>query len=124
VPGPYNRLVLRAVVGIILIAVQLPVIAASGADARTAVDAFLGRLGDVNVADLVIDQTLTLFRDVHAAGQRVGLAMQSYLYRTPKDVESLLPLAPTAMVPLPYARSTMAPGSTMAKFLCTPYVSQ
>ena len=61
VPGPYNRLVLRAVVGIILIAVQLPVIAASGADARTAVDAFLGRLGDVNVADLVIDQTLTLF---------------------------------------------------------------
>jgi len=61
VPGPYNRLVLRAVVGIVLIAVQLPVIAASGADARTAVDAFLGRLGDVNVADLVIDQTLTLF---------------------------------------------------------------
>jgi len=49
------------VVGIVLIAVQLPVIAASGADARTAVDAFLGRLGDVNVADLVIDQTLTLF---------------------------------------------------------------
>jgi hypothetical protein len=53
--------VLRAAVGIALIAAQLPVIAVSGADARTAVDAFLGRLGDVNVADLVIDQTLTLF---------------------------------------------------------------
>ena len=42
-----------------------------------------------------VDQTLALFRDIHTAGQRVGLAMQSYLYRTPKDVESLLPLAPT-----------------------------
>jgi proline dehydrogenase len=42
-----------------------------------------------------VDQTLALFRDIHAAGQKVGLAMQSYLYRTPKDVESLLPLKPT-----------------------------
>jgi len=42
-----------------------------------------------------VDQTLDLFRDIHAAGQKVGLAMQSYLYRTPKDVESLLPLKPT-----------------------------
>jgi len=42
-----------------------------------------------------VDQTLALFRDIHAAGQRVGMAMQSYLYRTPKDVESLLPLTPT-----------------------------
>jgi proline dehydrogenase len=42
-----------------------------------------------------VDQTLALFRDIHAAGQRVGLAMQAYLYRTPKDVESLLPLKPT-----------------------------
>ena len=42
-----------------------------------------------------VDPTLALFRDIHAAGQRVGMAMQSYLYRTPKDVESLLPLAPT-----------------------------
>lgn len=41
-----------------------------------------------------VDETLALFRDIHAAGQRVGLAMQSYLYRTPKDVESLLPLEP------------------------------
>ena len=42
-----------------------------------------------------VDQTLALFRDVHAAGRKVGMAMQSYLYRTPKDVESLLPLKPT-----------------------------
>ena len=42
-----------------------------------------------------VDETLALFRDVRAAGRQVGLAMQSYLYRTPKDVESLLPLQPT-----------------------------
>src|SRR5437764_8847070 len=42
-----------------------------------------------------VDPTLQLFRDIHAAGQRVGMAMQAYLYRTPKDVESLLPLKPT-----------------------------
>jgi proline dehydrogenase len=42
-----------------------------------------------------VDDTLSLFRDIHAAGQRVGLAMQSYLYRTPKDVESILDLKPT-----------------------------
>jgi proline dehydrogenase len=42
-----------------------------------------------------VDPTLALFRDIHAAGQKVGLAMQAYLYRTPKDVESLLPLQPT-----------------------------
>src|SRR5262249_43304448 len=42
-----------------------------------------------------VDQTLALFRDVRAAGVQVGLAMQAYLYRTPKDVESILPLKPT-----------------------------
>ena len=42
-----------------------------------------------------VDDTLALFRDIHAAGQKVGMAMQSYLYRTPKDVDPLLPLAPT-----------------------------
>ena len=56
-----------------------------------------------------------------AAVQRVVLSLPvaSTLWTT-----MVLPLAPTAMVPLPYARSTIAPGSTMAKFLCTPYVSQ
>ncbi len=41
-----------------------------------------------------VDETLALFRDVRAAGRKVGLAMQSYLYRTPADVEALLPLKP------------------------------
>ena len=50
----------RAVAGILL-AAQISVAAASGSDARAAVDAFLARLGEVNVADLVIEQTLTLF---------------------------------------------------------------
>jgi len=52
--------VLRAIAGILL-AAQISVAAASGSDARAAVDAFLARLGEVNVADLVIVQTLTLF---------------------------------------------------------------
>src|SRR5436190_121593 len=41
-----------------------------------------------------VDDTLALYRDIRAAGQQIGLAMQAYLYRTPKDVESLLPLKP------------------------------
>jgi outer membrane lipoprotein-sorting protein len=53
--------VLRALVGIALLTAQIPLAAASGPDARAAVDAFLARLGDVNVADLVVEQTLTLF---------------------------------------------------------------
>ena len=45
----------------VILAALLSVAAASGSDARTAVDAFVARLGEVNVADLVIEQTLTLF---------------------------------------------------------------
>src|SRR5204862_6622281 len=56
-----------------------------------------------------VDQTLALFRDVHAAGQRVGLAMQAYLYRTPKDVESLLP--PNRRSAWSKARTTNRPKS-------------
>lgn len=41
-----------------------------------------------------VDETLALFRDVRAAGQKAGLCLQSYLYRTTADVESLLPLKP------------------------------
>ena len=58
---PYNRLVVRAVPAMVILAALLSVAAASGSDARTAVDAFVARLGEVNVADLVIEQTLTLF---------------------------------------------------------------
>jgi len=53
--------VLRVLVGTILVAAQIPVAAVSGSDARSAVDAFLSHLGHANVADLVVDQTLTLF---------------------------------------------------------------
>jgi len=53
--------VVRALIAIVLVASQIPVIAAGGGDARSAVDTFLARLGDVNVAELVLDQTLTLY---------------------------------------------------------------
>src|SRR5260370_24207382 len=57
---PYNRLVVRAVPPRVILAALLSA-AAAGSDARTAVDAFVARLGEVNVTDLVIEQTLTLF---------------------------------------------------------------
>ena len=39
-------------------------------------------------------RTLDLFRGVHAAHANVGLCLQSYLRRTPDDLEALLPLKP------------------------------
>jgi hypothetical protein len=61
------------VVAIALLALPLTAAAAS-TEARVAVDAFLARLGDTNVADLVIDQTLTLFdpggRHPQSSGQQ------------------------------------------------------
>ena len=39
-----------------------------------------------------VDPTLSLFRATRARSERVGLALQAYLYRTEKDVESLMPL--------------------------------
>lgn len=39
-----------------------------------------------------VDPTLELFRGARAKTARIGLALQAYLYRTEKDVESLLPL--------------------------------
>jgi proline dehydrogenase len=42
-----------------------------------------------------VDATLRLYRRVREAGlESVGMVLQSYLYRTPADLESLLPLAP------------------------------
>ncbi len=42
-----------------------------------------------------VDATLRTYRRLREAGlERVGTVLQSYLYRTPADVESLLPLAP------------------------------
>ena len=39
-----------------------------------------------------VDPTLDLFRRTRARTARIGIALQAYLYRTEKDVESLLPL--------------------------------
>ena len=39
-----------------------------------------------------VDPTLALFRRTRAKNARIGIALQAYLYRTEKDVESLIPL--------------------------------
>ncbi len=39
-----------------------------------------------------VDPTLELFRRTRARSPRIGIALQAYLYRTEKDIESLLPL--------------------------------
>lgn len=71
---PYNRLVVRAAAVVLLLAALLAPGALAASAARAAVDAFVARLGDVNVTDLVIDQTLTLFdpagRQPQASGQQ------------------------------------------------------
>ena len=58
---------LRVVVAVLL-AAQLPIAIVAAADtpvargdARTAVDGFVARLGDVSITDLTVEQTLTLF---------------------------------------------------------------
>lgn len=39
-----------------------------------------------------VDPTIALYRQARAKTSRVGIALQAYLYRTEKDVESLMPL--------------------------------
>jgi proline dehydrogenase len=41
-----------------------------------------------------VDATLDLYRGVRRDYERVGLCLQSYLRRTPADLESLMPLSP------------------------------
>jgi len=41
-----------------------------------------------------VDPTLDLFRRTRARSPLIGIALQAYLYRTEKDIESLLPLGP------------------------------
>jgi proline dehydrogenase len=45
-------------------------------------------------ASQYVDATLDVFREVRAEHENVGLCLQSYLYRTESDLESLLPLDP------------------------------
>ena len=42
-----------------------------------------------------VDRTLELYRGLRARHERVGLAMQAYLRRTPQDLTALLPVRPT-----------------------------
>jgi proline dehydrogenase len=61
------------------------------------------RLGNVPVwIDMenspYVDPTLALFRRSKERYKGVGIALQAYLYRTAKDVESLLPLGPAIRV--------------------------
>jgi proline dehydrogenase len=39
-----------------------------------------------------VDPTLELFTRTRAKSPRIGIAIQAYLYRTPKDIETLVPL--------------------------------
>jgi proline dehydrogenase len=41
-----------------------------------------------------VDPTIELYRRARGRSGRVGLAVQSYLYRTAKDIEELMPLGP------------------------------
>jgi len=41
-----------------------------------------------------VDPTLELYRRARGRSHRVGIAIQSYLYRTEKDIEALAPLGP------------------------------
>ena len=61
------------------------------------------RLGNVPVwIDMeqspYVDPTLTLFRASKARYKGVGIALQAYLYRTAKDIESLIPLGPAIRI--------------------------
>jgi proline dehydrogenase len=61
------------------------------------------RLGNVPVwIDMenspYVDPTLKLFRESKAKHKGVGIALQAYLYRSAKDVESLIPLGPAIRI--------------------------
>ena len=54
-----------------------------------------GRLVVIDMeASEYVDATLDLYRRLRADHQNVGVCLQSYLYRTEDDLESLLPLRP------------------------------
>ena len=45
-----------------------------------------------------VDPTVKLFRKSKERFKGVGVAIQAYLYRTPKDIESLIPLGPAIRI--------------------------
>ena len=62
-----------------------------------------GRLGNFVRIDMedssLVDPTLRIYRRLREAGHdNVGTVLQAYLYRTPEDLESLLPLQPNLRI--------------------------
>jgi len=56
----------------------------------------LGRMVAVDVEDSsYVDRTIDLYRRLREAHPNVALCLQAYLHRTPADLDSLFPLAPT-----------------------------
>jgi proline dehydrogenase len=45
-----------------------------------------------------VDPTLELFKRSRAKSARIGIAIQAYLYRTPQDIEALIPLGPAVRI--------------------------
>lgn len=45
-----------------------------------------------------VDPTIELYKRARAKTARVGTAIQAYLYRTPKDIEALIPLGPAIRI--------------------------
>jgi proline dehydrogenase len=45
-----------------------------------------------------VDPTIEIFKRSRAKSARVGIAIQAYLYRTPKDIEALIPLGPAIRI--------------------------
>jgi proline dehydrogenase len=45
-----------------------------------------------------VDPTIAIFKRSRAKSARVGIAIQAYLYRTPKDIEELIPLGPAIRI--------------------------
>ena len=45
-----------------------------------------------------VDPTIELFKRARAKSARVGIAIQAYLFRTPKDIEALIPLGPAIRI--------------------------
>ncbi len=67
---------------------QLNVLAAHAAKAGTFVSVDME-------GSAYVDRTLELYRKLRPAHSNVGVCLQAYLYRTPDDLTSLLPLSPT-----------------------------
>jgi proline dehydrogenase len=68
------------------------------ANVRTLVERAAERDGFIRIdmeQSTYVDATLRIYRRLREDGlERVGTVLQSYLYRTPDDLEALLPLAP------------------------------